>query len=308
MNSTPPKICVVGSLNMDLVVNCPYLPQPGETITADCWSQICGGKGANQAVAAANAGGSVAMIGRVGEDEFGQQMIQNLQSSGVHPDGIQSTTDLPSGIAIIGVDASGQNSIMAVPGANGGLSQDDIAQSAELIANSDTLLLQLEVPMPTVLAAMKVARQNNTTIILDPAPAPESVPEEFFQVDLICPNETEAASLTNQQVTNITQAESAARALHQRGAAKVVITLGDQGSLFFDGKAPHQIAAFPTLAVDTTAAGDAFAGALAVHWHETGDLETALKFASAAGAIAASRHGAQPSLPMRAEVERLANS
>jgi ribokinase len=313
MENRKARIAVVGSINMDLVVRCNHLPQPGQTILALESQEICGGKGANQAVAAARAGGQVVMIGRVGDDAFAGRLISNLNHYHVSAQAVQTTEQCSSGVAIVAVERSGQNSIMVVPGANGCLSPDDVNQCQSIITDSEGLLLQLEIPLDTVVESIRIAKTSKTRVILDPAPAPHDWQSLLRQVrntvdipnpiDLICPNETEAAELTGLPVGNLGEAEQAARALHAQGISNVVITLASQGSLLFDGQAAHYIPPFPITAVDTTAAGDAFAGALGVRWAETNSLTEAIRFANAAGAIAATRPGAQISLPSREEIE-----
>ncbi len=305
MNSPKPRISVLGSINMDLLIRCGSLPRPGETILADSSTEICGGKGANQAVAAARAGGDVAMIGRVGDDAFADRLLDNLKHEQIDCSCVATTTACPSGVAIVAVENSGQNSIMVVPGANGRVSVEDVEQASEVIQASDILLIQLEVPLPAVCAAKEVASAAGVRIILDPAPAPNELPSSLFDVDLICPNEAEAETLTGVSVVSMEQAHAAAQALQSRGAKAVALTLGSAGCYLLQGDDSQHIDPFTINAVDTTAAGDAFAGALAVHWAKHGDLSKAVCFANAAGAIAASRIGAQPSMATSEEIEEL---
>lgn len=315
MENRKARIAVVGSINMDLVVRCNHLPQPGQTILALESLEICGGKGANQAVAASRAGGQVVMIGRVGDDAFAGRLIDNLNHYHVSTQAVQSTAQCCSGVAIVAVENSGQNSIMVVPGANGCLSPNDISQFPTTITDSDMLLLQLEIPLEAVVESVRIAKSSKTRVILDPAPAPHDWQTLFRQIqakvdlpnpiDLICPNETEASELTGLPVGNLAEAEQAARVLYAQGISNVVITLASKGSLLFDGQKAHHIPPFPITAVDTTAAGDAFAGAMGVRWSETNNLTEAIRFANAAGAIAATRQGAQISLPSREEIERM---
>ena len=298
----PPKIIVVGATNIDLVVRCARLPQPGETVAALSYEQISGGKGANQAVAAAKAGADVSIVGRVGDDAFGQLLIRRLEQLGVDCVSMMITPQCESGMAQISVDDSGQNSIVYVEGANGRLMPADIQNVRSQIEASDTLLLQLEIPLETVIAAMQIAKQANVRVILDPAPVPPSLPPELYKVDLICPNESEAQQLTGIAIDGIESAEAVARQLYSRGARHVAITMAERGTLLFDEKGSRVVAPFPVNAVDTTAAGDAFAGALAVAWAEMDDLDRAVRFGNAAGALAASKAGAQPSMPSREEL------
>lgn len=307
MNTSKPRIAVLGSINMDLVIGCATLPLPGQTILAHSAVEICGGKGANQAVAAARAGGSVTMIGRVGVDAFADRLLDNLCLNEIDFQHVLPTPQSPSGLAVVSVEASGQNSIVVVPGANGHVSVDDVEAARVAIESSDILLLQLEVPIATVVAAIKIAAAAGVRVMLDPAPAPKMnmIPPDLLHVDLICPNESEAAEIVGREVNALAEIESAARELHDRGAKNVAITLGERGTLLFDGQQMHLVESFSIDAVDTTAAGDAFAGALAVSWTLGSSLLEAVQFANAAGALAASRAGAQPSMASVDEIKRL---
>ncbi|QDV26199.1 ribokinase [Aureliella helgolandensis] len=302
-----PIIAVCGSINMDLVVRCQALPVVGQTVTAESATEVCGGKGANQAVAAAKAGGKVTLIGRVGDDAFANRLITNLHQQRVGCDRVSATSNCASGLAIVAVEDSGHNAIMLVPGANGHVSLEDIQANQSAIAGASVLLLQLEIPTASVLAAIRIARDAGVRCVLDPAPVCQDWTDELLQVDLVCPNETEAAAITGLPVATLAEAETAARQLQQRGARHVIITLGERGVLVLFGKELHHVQATPIRPVDTTAAGDAFAGALSVRWAETDDLLEAVRFASVAGALAATRPGAQPSLASRHEIESLRN-
>jgi len=303
---TPPGVVVVGSINMDLVVRSTRLPAPGETLIGDSLSEIPGGKGANQAVGAARLGADVSLIGRLGDDGFGDTLRRALGVEGIQLDGVELTRECCSGVAIIGVEDSGQNCITVVPGANGRLTPDDVQRQALAIAQADVLLLQLEVPIQTVLAAIELAKTNDVLTILDPAPAIRDYPPELLSVDVVCPNESEAALLTGIEITTTESALRAAEKLQQLGARQVVITLGDKGAVFRDasGNSGH-LEPFSVTTVDTTAAGDAFAAALGIRLAEGGSLQDAGRFACAAGAVAASRKGAQPGMPSRADVNAL---
>ena len=317
MNKKPPKVLVLGSINMDLVVPCPHLPAPGETVLAHGLQEISGGKGANQAVQAALAGGDVAMIGRVGDDAFANQLLANLQHQGVDTCGVLRTDQCTSGTAIVAVEKSGENSILVVPGANGSVSSTDVEAASDLIAAADVLLVQLEIPLPAVMTAIRIATGGGVRVILDPAPAIASPPPELLQVDLLCPNLSEAATLLGRELPTDTTTNAATGAptdeeiqwateLLELGAKHVVLTLGERGALLLDGRRqPTAVAPIPIRAVDTTAAGDAFAGALAVHWANSGCLSDALSWATAAGAHAASRMGAQPSMGSHDELAQL---
>ncbi len=305
MNPRAPRITVLGSINMDLVVRCDVLPRPGETRLAETSREICGGKGANQAVAAARAGGDVSLIGRVGDDAFSSRLVANLQREGINCESILATEDCASGLAVVAVERSGQNSILVVPNANARLSVADVQAAQAVIEASDVLLVQLEVPLSTVLAALEIARAAKVRIILDPAPAPAACPAPLLDVDLICPNETEAAAIVGIGGDRVDQVELTARELHRRGARNVALTLGPRGTFLLNEEKSEIIASFPVTAVDTTAAGDAFAGALAVFWAEEADLATAVRLANAAGALAATREGAQPGMATRDEIQQL---
>ena len=304
-SSLSPRIVVVGSINMDLVLRCTQFPKPGETLVALAYDEVAGGKGANQAVSAARAGAQVSMIGRVGDDAFGNRLVDQLKQQQVNCQCVLVTPDSASGLAMITVDQAGQNSIVIVEGANGRLTADDVRGLQQVIREADAVLLQLEIPLVTVLEVSRIARESGVRVILDPAPAPQQFPSELLQVDLICPNEHEAEQLTGIVVDSPEHALAAAQALHRQGARQVVITLGGNGAYLFDEQGGRGIPAFETSAVDTTAAGDAFIGAVVVHWVQTGNLDDAILFGNAAGSIAASRQGAQPSMASRTEIERL---
>ena len=292
---------------MDLVVRCAHLPAPGETIIASDATEVPGGKGANQAVAAARAGGEVTMIGRVGDDGFADRLLLNLTDEQIDTSTIQPTHSCASGIAIVAVENSGENSIMVIPGANGRVSTEDIDRNAAAIRAADILLLQLEIPIESVLGAMRIAKRASVKTILDPAPMLSDFPDELFDVDVLCPNQNEAAVMTGQPIETVQQAQSAAMKILQRGAQSVIITLGSQGAVIGQDQEAQWIQPFAIDSVDTTAAGDAFAGALAVRLAEGDTLFSAARFASAAGAIAATRLGAQPAMPSREEILQLAN-
>jgi ribokinase len=302
--SSTAKITVLGSINMDLVARCANLPRPGETLTGMSFDQVFGGKGANQAIAAARAGGMVSMVGRVGQDAFAEGLQNNLMANHINCDAVWQTPNSPSGLAVIVVADSGENQIVVIPGSNGLVSVEDVERSEERIRNSDCLLLQLEVPLETVIRAIELANKHGVRVILDPAPVPNgSLPDALFQVDLICPNETEARRMTQVQDESLESMKVAAEKLHQRGAKVVAITLGKHGTLVFDGSNMQRVESIAIDAVDTTGAGDAFAGALAVRWSETGELISSVQWANIAGALAASRHGAQAGIAQRADID-----
>jgi ribokinase len=299
-------IVVVGSLNADLVVRLPRFPAPGETIQGEDFATIPGGKGANQAVAAARLGASVAMIGRVGADAFGATLIENLNHNNVDARGVMQDKSAATGTAIILVDANGQNSIVLSPGANGTVSRDDMHPAS--LEGTKLLLLQLEIPTDAVLHSARLARQKHVPVLLNPAPARE-VPDELLRgSDYVIPNETELGLLTGERITDEASAEAGARSLLSRGAQTVIVTLGEKGALILNRDGSKNIPPFKVKAIDTTAAGDAFIGGLAVALLHRNSLEDAVKYACACGALATTKFGAQPSLPTAQDVKQFLES
>ena len=299
-----PRVVVIGSINMDLVARVERLPRGGQTVHGQQFREVPGGKGANQAVAAARLGAHCQMIGRIGDDAFGQRLRDELASAGVGLDAVTVTRDCSSGVAMICVEDSGENAITVIAGANGRLAPSDVEASEGLIAEADAVLLQLEVPQETVRTAAVLARQHGVMTILDPAPAPQRLPESLLAVDVLCPNESEAEAITGMAIESPQDAERAARLLQQLGVAVPIVTLGAAGALVLDREGRcRQIAAAKIDAVDTTAAGDAFAAALAVAIAEGQRLDRAVRFACAAGTLAAMSFGAQPAMPSRAAVD-----
>ncbi len=300
------RIAVVGSINMDLLVRSDRLPRPGETVLADDVRESPGGKGANQAVAAARLGAAVAMIGRVGSDAFADRLLGNLGAEGVNTRWVQRTAECASGLAIVAVDRTGENSITVVPGANRQVSPEDILAAADVIREADVALMQLEIPIDTVLAAIQVARDAGTQVILDPAPAPSTLHGGLLDVDVICPNASEAAALLGRDIASVDDAMDASLSLTKLGVAQAIVTLGRDGAVVCDTEGRREHIVSPRVdAVDTTAAGDAFAAALGVRLAERTPLAEAVRFACRAGALAASRPGAQPAMPTREEVTEL---
>lgn len=299
------RIAVLGSINMDLMIRSAKLPLPGETVIADSKVENPGGKGANQAVAAARMGADVTMIGCVGDDSFADQLLENLTDAGIDTTHVTRKTDTTSGVAVVMVEASGENAILVVPGANGQVGSDELEQTRQVICNSDVLLMQLEVPVETVIAAAALAREAGVPVILDPAPAPASVPAGLLNVDLICPNQSEAAALLGKPADSLNEALARVAELTTLGPRQAIITLAEQGAVLFDGERVEHIPPFEINAVDSTAAGDAFAAGLAVRLAEGASLCEAARFASAAGALAASGAGAQTAMPSRTEIETL---
>jgi ribokinase len=300
-----PHVVVVGSINMDLVVRVPRLPRPGETLPANDLQTIPGGKGANQAVAAARLGARVTMIGRVGDDPFGPRLRSSLEAEGIATEHVVVTEGCPSGVAIIGVEDSGQNAILIVAGANGRLTPQDVLAREEVLRTADVVLLQLEVPVETVEATVALARRSAVPVVLDPAPVPRGpLPRALWEVDVLTPNQTEAEGLTGLAVSGPPEAERAARLLRERGVNNIVVKLGAWGALLCDPDGlTALIPAEQVTVVDTTAAGDAFNAALAVGLCEGLALPAAVRLGCAAGTLATTRAGAQPAMPTRTEVE-----
>ena len=305
--SARPRITVVGSLNTDLVIRTPRLPEAGETVTGGEFAAFPGGKGANQAVAAARLGAQVALVGCVGGDDYGRRLMDSLRQDGVDVSRVRIDEGCASGIALITVDPRGQNTIVVAPGANQRLRTEDVAGAEAIVAERAILLLQLEIPLETAVAAARLASIHGVRVVLDPAPIPtQPLPGELFSViDVITPNEGEAQRLTGTPITDERSAEAAADRLVRAGARAAVIKLGDRGAVVHDGKRTVAVPGIAVEAIDATAAGDAFAGALAVALAEGNDLIDAVSFANTAGALATTRRGAQPSLPYRTEVDAL---
>jgi ribokinase len=298
----PPRICVVGSSNIDLTFRTARLPRPGETLAGQSFQLGFGGKGANQAVMAARLGAQVTMVSRVGRDVFGEQTIHNYQQHGIDTSHVRRDTEQPTGTAGIVVEDSGQNCILLVPGANATLSPEDVRAAAEILGHGGILLCQLEVPVETTLEAFRVARAAGVRTLLNPAPA-AALPDELLRLtDLCIPNETEAEMLTGQRVTSPEEARAAAEMLRQSGAGAVLVTLGAQGIVVVDESWEH-IPATPVRAADASGAGDAFIGSLAVFLLEGLSLRQAAQRAQQAAALSVTRHGTQASFPTRSEIE-----
>lgn len=297
------RVVVVGSLNMDEVVNVREMPQKGETILGLGISKAPGGKGANQAYAIGKLGGQVSMIGAVGKDENGITLKKNLQSVGVNTDSVLELESVPTGLAVITVDEAAENSIIVIQGANAKLTTKDIDASREVLSQSDVVVMQLEIPMEVVEYTAKLASEMGKTVILDPAPAVPNLSERLLAcVDVIKPNETELATLTNMPVTNYQEAEAAARSLIQRGVSRVIVTMGDKGSMLV---AASEVKVFPgekVNAVDTTAAGDSFTAAFVVAITSGKTYEEAIAYGNRVSAITVTRKGAQTSIPDKTEV------
>jgi ribokinase len=300
-----PRIVIVGSLNMDLVVRCPHIPQPGETVIGGELNSIPGGKGANQAVAAARLGAQVDMVGRLGNDSFADRLLENLESAGVSTDHVRRDVEVATGVALIVVDDQGENSIVVASGANMRMTTKDIASAKEAISTADVLLLQLEVPLDVVTRAAQIAKDHQVTVILNPAPA-KPLPDELLKlVDVLVPNESETALLTGLVTDSQAELTKAAGELLNFGINSVVITLGGRGAMLAKPDRQEVYEAFNVQPVDTTAAGDAFSASLAVAIGRGESLPNAIRWANSAGALTTLRFGAQTSLPSQDEVARL---
>ncbi|MEW6504773.1 MAG: ribokinase [Chloroflexota bacterium] len=291
-------IVVVGSLNMDLVVRAPRHPQPGETLIGGEFQTFPGGKGANQAVAAARLGAEVRMIGRVGRDAFGEALLETVQRDGVDATFIRRDEQAATGVALITLDAAGQNTIVVAPGANMRVTPQDIEDSAAAFAGADLLLMQLECPLESVQAAARLAHRHGLQVVLNPAPARPLPPDLLAQTDYLLPNQPELRLLAEGEE----DVNRAAARLLTRGVRNLVVTLGEEGALLVTPHGQEKLPAFPVKVVDTVAAGDAFAGAFCVALAEGQPLHEAVIWGNAAGAIAVTRPGAQPSMPTREEL------
>ncbi len=301
-----PDILIVGSINMDLVVRSPHMPGPGETILGKGFSTSPGGKGANQAVAAARLGANVSMVGRVGDDAFGGELVENMKAEGIDCEHVRVTENTPTGVAVIVVDGNGENSIVVASGANYRLTPDDIFPRSELFDRADVVLLQLELPLPTVRAAAGLARRHGCKIVLDPAPAPACMPDDLCEVDVLSPNVSEAELITGSKTGEERADRNIGLDLVARGAKSVVLKLGSRGSLVVTSEGQFaRVGAYKVDIVDTTAAGDAFTAALAVAIAEGTSLPEAARFANAAGALACASLGAQTAMPTAIDVKML---
>ena len=313
------SIIVFGSINIDLAAKTPRLPQPGETIIGSKFFTAGGGKGANQAVAAARLGIFTQIIGRVGNDKFAEELLINLQSYGVNTDNVLIDQNTHSGVAIIAVDETGQNNIIVIPGANHNVGEAEIERLKKLLPSATSLLLQLEIPLEVVLKAAQAARQAGVRVILDPAPAVADLPlaepaptgatptkriELYPLIDIITPNEVEAGQLVGFGVNDTETAIVAAKQLQQRGVENVIVKLGDRGAVAVTADESFFVPAFAVGAIDTVAAGDAFNGGLAAALDGGRSLSEAVVWGSAAGALCATKVGAQVAMPDRATFDK----
>lgn len=300
-----PKVTVVGSCNIDLVVRAPRIPVAGETILGGPFFTGPGGKGANQATGAARLGADVTFVAKLGRDAFGDQAAANLEREGVRPEYVQRTAKAATGVAFIVVDDAGENMIIVASGANAQLSPADVDAAGPALVGADVALFQLESPLATVIHAASMARAAGVKVILNPAPGRRLEPELLATVDVLTPNETELQRITEMPVETLTQIELAARTLLMQGVKTVVVTLGAKGALAVTSAGARYVPAYQVEVVDTTGAGDAFNGALAVALAEGQPLVDAVAFANAAAALQVMKSGAAAAMPRRAEVEAL---
>lgn len=297
------KLVVLGSINADHILNINHFPQPGETVIGKQYTVAFGGKGANQAVAAGRSGADISFIACVGDDDIGERVRKQLASDHIDTQPIEAIKDTTTGVALIFVNAEGENVIGIDAGANKAVTPEYLDRYKQQVIGASALLMQLESPLETVIAAAKIAKDNGTQVILNPAPACELPDELLARVDMITPNETEAEKLTGIKVDNNEDAARAAKELHDKGIATVIITLGSKGVWLSQNGEGKLVAGFRVKAVDTIAAGDTFNGALVTALLEGKPMDSAVRFAHAAAAIAVTRPGAQPSVPWRKEID-----
>lgn len=298
-----PRILVIGSANVDMIVKVPHIPRPGETILGGDFFKVQGGKGANQAVAAARAGGSVTFAGCVGNDSLGTDTISCLKKEGIDVGFIKISPDKPTGVALINVAATGENSISVAPGANHAITQEDIQAIEHVIAKAQIVLLQHEIPFPAISAAIEIAFDHKVPVILNPAPAFPIAPDLLSKIAFLTPNEHEAAMITGHGQEDEKDPRQLAAQLIEMGCRQIIITLGEKGALYASASKTDLISGFPVKAVDTTAAGDTFNGYLAVAIASGKPVEEAIRIANKAASVSVTRLGAQSSIPVLSEIE-----
>ena len=302
------QVTVVGSFMYDLVATVPRRPKTGETLVGNTFGMFLGGKGANQAIAASRAGSKVTMVGRLGNDFFGKQFFEKFSKEGINTDFVAQDDENGTGVAMPLIDASGDNSIVIIPQANMALTVENINQAQSTIADADVLVMQCEVPMDANQRAAEIAKQNDTLVILNPAPA-QLIPDQILKlVDIIIPNEIETETLTGLPTKTENEVLVAGRNLLSKGVETVILTLGDRGSLLLNEDGEKLIPAFDVSVVDTTAAGDSFCGVLAASLANGISINLSVEIANAAGALAVTKLGAEPSLPQRDAIDDLLQS
>ena len=295
------KICVIGSLNMDLVVNVDEMPKKGQTLIGSSFKEVPGGKGANQAVAIARLGGDINMIGKVGSDSFGKTLIEQLKNDNVDTEYVQ-IENCASGVAMITVDKNAENSIVVAPGANFKVLEEDIDKCIDGIKKSDIVVLQLETPLNTIKYALEKSKELGKYTILNPAPAVKLGDEIIRNVDLLTPNETELEILSGVKIETEDDIKKAAHVMIEKGVKELIVTLGSKGSLYINEETMNFKKSYKVEAIDTTAAGDSYTGALAVAFSKNESIEEAMDFASKVGALSVMKEGAQTSLPTLEDV------
>ncbi len=303
------SLIIFGSLNMDLVAQAPHLPSPGETLLGNYFLTTPGGKGANQAVAASRLGATTTLVGRVGNDRFGEELLTHLKRDGVNTTSVLIDPDTASGVAMITVDHHSENTIVVIPGANSRVDSTDVETLTNLLPEATVLLLQLEVPIPAILAAAKIAHDSGVKVILDPAPAPNHLPDELYPlIDVITPNETEAQHLVGFELTAEESWGKAAQFFLDKGVKIAVIKLGARGVFCRSSAQEFHVEPFAVNAIDTVAAGDAFNGAMATALDRGLSLREAVIWGAAAGALATTKSGAQSALPSWETLNQLMNN
>ena len=302
------NIVVVGSTNADMIIQLKKIPKPGETVVGGKFSSAAGGKGANQAVAAARAGSAVTFISRIGNDMFGDTSLKGFINDGINVSNIIRDSVEASGVAFIFVDENGENSIAVASGANAKMSSNDILNKKDVVAGADILLMQLEIPLEAIETAAQIAFDNNVNIILNPAPAQFLSDELLQKISIITPNETEAEILTGVVINNETDAEKASQILLDKGVKAAIITLGAKGAYVYTSAYKGHVPSYKVKAIDTTAAGDVFNGALAVALSKGKEIKDAVNFANAAAALSVTKLGAQPSAPYKQEIYKMLES
>ena len=295
------KICVIGSINMDLVVNVDEMPKKGQTLIGSDFKEVPGGKGANQAVAASRLGANVCMVGKVGSDGFGQNLLNQLKNNNVDTKYIQ-IEEGASGVALITVDKNAENAIVVSPGANFKLAQKDIDNCIDAIKESNVVVIQLETPIDTIKYALEKSKELDKFTILNPAPAVKLGDDIIKNVDLLTPNETELEILSGVSINNEDDILKAAQVMLEKGVKKLIVTLGSKGSLYIDKENKIYKKSYKVDAIDTTAAGDSYTGAIAVSLSQGKNVEDTIDFASRVGALCVTKEGAQTSLPTIEEV------
>lgn len=306
--SSSPHIVVIGSTNTDLVASVPRIPAPGETVLGGTLQTVAGGKGANQAVAAARLGGKVTFVARVGDDAFGRTALDGFARDGIDTRFVSITPGVPSGVALIAVnDKTGENIIVVAPGANAYLSPEDVEEAAEAFDTADAIILSLEVPLDAIIRAAEMGRVRRIPVLLNPAPARPLPDDLLANIDILTPNETEARALAGEDADN-EDIRITAGALLSLGVGAAVVTAGPAGAILVTPDGVEHVPGYPVRAVDTVAAGDCFTGALAVEIASGRSLRDAVRFANAAAALKVTRCGAQPGIPTRDEVEAFRSS